>query len=71
MMGKLNPIEQDDLQKSDDVSSRDLCKELPYSVNIKVPGSGALVESAVKQKVLDSDTTAAGVTKWRGFVNKG
>ena len=47
-MAKLNPIEQVDLQKTDDGSSRDLCKELPYSVNIKVPGSGALVESAVK-----------------------
>ena len=48
MMAKVNPIEQVDLQKTDDGSSRDLCKELPYSVNIKVPGSGALVESAVK-----------------------
>ena len=44
--GKLNPIEQVDLQKSNDVSSRDLCKELPHSANSKVSGSGALVKSA-------------------------
>ena len=47
--GKLNPIEQVDLlQKSDDVSSRDLCKELPHSANSKMSGSDALVKSAVK-----------------------
>ena len=49
MMAKLNPMKQVDLlQKSDDVSSRNLSKELLDGANIKVCGSDALVESAVK-----------------------
>ena len=48
-MAKLNPMKQVDLlQKSDDVSSRNLRKELLDGANIIVSGSDALVESAVK-----------------------
>ena len=67
-MAKLNPVKQIGfLQKGDDVSSRNLCKELLDGANIEVSGSDALVQCTVDKKVLDSDTAITGVTKWRGF----
>ena len=46
-MAKLNPVKQIGfLQKGDDVSSRNICKELLDGANIEVSGSDALVEPA-------------------------
>ena len=45
VMAKLDPMKHIDfLQKGDDVSSRNLRKELLDSANVEVSGSNALVE---------------------------